>query len=131
MEKKGWLSWLALCHHVRTCYNFWRKRYRNKEVSIGDLSDTYVQWLEKTLYDQSEGSWETPGSSKEAKAILDWALGQMSPEDRMVLELVYLEGHTGKEAADLMGWSLANVKVRAFRARKKLRDLLIKNGWEQ
>jgi RNA polymerase sigma-70 factor (ECF subfamily) len=40
------------------------------------------------------------------------------------LELVYLEGYSQKEAAELLGWSIANVKVRSFRARKKLHKLL-------
>jgi RNA polymerase sigma-70 factor (ECF subfamily) len=42
----------------------------------------------------------------------------------MVLELVYLEGYSLRETADLLGWSIANVKVRSFRSRKKLHKLL-------
>jgi RNA polymerase sigma-70 factor (ECF subfamily) len=42
----------------------------------------------------------------------------------MVLELVYLEGHSIKDAARLLGWSSVNVKVRLFRSRKKLKALL-------
>jgi RNA polymerase sigma-70 factor (ECF subfamily) len=56
--------------------------------------------------------------------VLKYALNKLSPEDRMVIELVYLEGLSGKEAAELLGWSLANVKVRLFRSRKKLQKLL-------
>jgi RNA polymerase sigma-70 factor (ECF subfamily) len=43
----------------------------------------------------------------------------------MVLELVYLEGLSVKEAAGQLGWSTANVKVRLFRSRKKLQSLLM------
>ena len=42
----------------------------------------------------------------------------------MVLELVYLEGFSNKEASDLLGWSVANVKVRSFRSRRKLEKIL-------
>jgi RNA polymerase sigma-70 factor (ECF subfamily) len=42
----------------------------------------------------------------------------------MVMELVYLEGLSGKEAAKMLGWSVTNVKVRVFRCRKKLQKLL-------
>jgi len=42
------------------------------------------------------------------------------------VELTYLEGLSGKEAAELLGWSVANVKVRAFRSKNKLRRLLEK-----
>jgi RNA polymerase sigma-70 factor (ECF subfamily) len=42
----------------------------------------------------------------------------------MVLELVYLEGLSGKKAANILGWSFANVKIRSFRSRRKLKKLL-------
>jgi RNA polymerase sigma-70 factor (ECF subfamily) len=42
----------------------------------------------------------------------------------MVLELIYFEGLSLQEAADLLGWSVANVKVRSFRSRKKLETIL-------
>ena len=61
---------------------------------------------------------------KEAGELLGRALDRLSPEDRMVLEMVYLEGLSGKEAAGLLGWSVANVKIRLFRSRKKLRKIL-------
>jgi len=35
-----------------------------------------------------------------------------------------LEGLSGKEAATLLGWSVANVKIRSFRSRKKLQKIL-------
>jgi RNA polymerase sigma-70 factor (ECF subfamily) len=60
----------------------------------------------------------------EAREILNWALGKLSAGDRMVLELVYLEGLSVQETAELLGWSKANVKVRSFRARMKLEKLL-------
>jgi RNA polymerase sigma-70 factor (ECF subfamily) len=46
----------------------------------------------------------------------------------LALELVYLEGYSVKEAARLLGWSVPNVKVRLFRSRRKLRELLIKQN---
>jgi RNA polymerase sigma-70 factor (ECF subfamily) len=56
--------------------------------------------------------------------VLEWALRQLSAEDRAVLTLVHLEGHSVREAAKLLGWSAINVKVRAHRARQALRTLL-------
>jgi len=46
----------------------------------------------------------------------------------MVLELIYMEGLSVREAAGLLGWSMANVKIRAFRSRKKLHKLLKDTG---
>lgn len=88
------------------------------------LSEKHHHWLEEVLSNKSGQSIEETGSQREAKELLDWALGKLSPEDRMVLELVYLEDLSMKEAAGLLGWSVANVKVRSFRSRRKLKKLL-------
>jgi RNA polymerase sigma-70 factor (ECF subfamily) len=117
---RQWLSSIT----VRTCYDYWRKAYRNKEVSMSSLTEKHQKWLEEVISDQSETPFEEEEDQKEAVELLDWAMNELTAEDRMVVELIYLEGLSGKEAAELLGWSLANVKVRAFRARNKLRKLL-------
>ena len=117
---RQWLSAIA----VRACYDFWRRRYRSRELPMSDLNERHREWLEKTLSDESDQSFHETGQKKEAGELLDWALSKLSAKDRMVLELVYLEGLSMKEAAELLGWSVANVKVRSFRSRKKLETLL-------
>jgi RNA polymerase sigma-70 factor (ECF subfamily) len=122
-KKSGFKQWLSTIA-VRTCYDFWRKAYRSRELPISALTEKHKEWVEQTVSDQSNRSFYESGSRKEARELLDWALDRLSPEDRMVLELVYLEGLSGKEAANLLGWSVANVKIRSFRSRKKLQKLL-------
>ena len=117
---KHWLSSIA----VRTCYDFWRKKYRNRELPISSLTEQQQHWLESSISTQSSQSYYEEERLQKAKEVLDWALSKLSAEDRMVVELIYLEGLSGKEAAELLGWSVANVKVRSFRARKKLQKLL-------
>jgi RNA polymerase sigma-70 factor, ECF subfamily len=115
-----WVSTIA----VRTCYDFWRKRGRAREISVSFLDGEHQAWLEAALFDKSSQTFQERGLAREAGEILDWALGKLSAEDRIVLELVYLEDHSVKEAARLLGWSIAKVKVRAFRSRRKLHKLL-------
>jgi RNA polymerase sigma-70 factor, ECF subfamily len=117
---KQWLSSIT----VRTCYDYWRKAYRNKEISMSALTEKHQKWLEEVISDQTETPFNENDVQKEATELLDWAMGKLTAEDRMVVELIYLEGLSGKEAADLLGWSVANIKVRAFRSRNKLRKLL-------
>jgi len=50
-------------------------------------------------------------------------LRRLPPEDRLVLVLEELEGASLREIAELTGWSLPKVKVRAHRARCRLRSL--------
>jgi RNA polymerase sigma-70 factor (ECF subfamily) len=56
-------------------------------------------------------------------------LAQLPPEDRTVLTLLYLEQMPLSEIAAHFGWSAANAKIKAFRARKKLRSILDRYGY--
>jgi len=91
---------------------------------MSSLTEKHQEWLENVISDTSDRAFGEHGSRKEAREVLDWALAKLSAEDRMVLELVYLEGLTVKEAAEMLGWTTANVKVRSFRSRRKLKKLL-------
>ena len=114
-----WLAGIA----VRTCYDFWRARAR-EEVPVSALSDEHQGWIEQTLSSQSERQFRDQTAKQEAAEVLEWALRQLSPENRAVLTLVHLDGYSVREAAQLLGWTLVNVKVRAYRARKAMRALL-------
>lgn len=122
-EKSGFRQWLSAVA-VRTCYDFWRKRYRSREMPLSELTDNHHQWLERAAEGPATADFAQGQGRKEAEEILRWALARLGPEDRMVLELTHLQGYSGAKAADLLGWSVANVKVRAHRSRKKLRRIL-------
>jgi RNA polymerase sigma-70 factor, ECF subfamily len=117
---KQWLSGIA----VRTCYDFWRTKYRLREVPMSQLSDAHQEWIDNTITDASENTHEAHSRQEEALEILEAALSRLSAADRMVIELVYLGECSHKEAAGLLGWSVANIKIRAFRARNKLHKIL-------
>jgi RNA polymerase sigma-70 factor, ECF subfamily len=63
-----------------------------------------------------------------AKDLLEWALQSLGPSDRLAFSLLYLEELSMKEVAEILDWSLAQVKIRSFRSRRKLRTLLQKQG---
>jgi RNA polymerase sigma-70 factor (ECF subfamily) len=46
---------------------------------------------------------------------------------RTVIHLREIEGFTYREIADITGWDMSKVKVTLFRARKKLKEQLMKN----
>ncbi|MGB5747719.1 MAG: RNA polymerase sigma factor [Desulfobacterales bacterium] len=127
---RGFKAWLSAVT-IRTCYDYWRKAYRSKEVPISTLSDDHKLWIEKVIAEKSEQGMREKAASDEALEVLDRGLNHLSAEDRMVLKLIYFEELTGREAARLLGWTIANVKVRAFRARRKLEKILQKISEEQ
>ncbi|MEW6219267.1 MAG: sigma-70 family RNA polymerase sigma factor [Thermodesulfobacteriota bacterium] len=117
-----WLAAIA----VRACHDYWRERYRSRELPAGSLSDEGEGALAESAAQVAWQHHESARSRREARAVLDWALDQLAPTDRLILALTVLEGRSTREAADLLGLSLVNVKVRALRARRRLHQLLAK-----
>lgn len=70
-----------------------------------------------------------PASTPCAAREVQWILSQLSPEDRALLTLLYLNEMPLAEAAGHFGWSLANAKIKAFRARHHLKSLLTRHGY--
>lgn len=66
---------------------------------------------------------DVAGDGRPASAGVDAALllNRLPVADAMVLKLLHAEGWSVAEVADRLGWSKANVKVRAHRARKRLK----------
>ena len=114
-----WLAGIA----VPTCYDFWSERARG-EVPVSALTEDHQRWIEQTLSSQSDRQFRDQTAKQEAADVLEWALRQLSPENRAVLTLVHLDGYSVREAAQLLGWTSVNVKVRAHRARQAMRALL-------
>jgi len=115
-----WLAKVA----VRTCHDYWRAEYRRRERPESELSDECRAFAEEAAALETSEAAEESVARREAGELLAWALDKLSPTDRMVVTLTHLEERPVAEAAEMLGISVPNVKVRAFRARKKLRDLL-------
>ena len=115
-----WLAKVA----VRTCHDHWRKRYRNREIPMNSLSEEHVQWIENTATAESSWNHESDESERLAGDVLEIALSRLHPDDRAVVELVHLDEYSIKETSEILGWSQGKVKIRAFRARKKLRKII-------
>ena len=63
-------------------------------------------------------------STRSAVETAQYLLSRASPEDRTLLTLLYLVDMSLAEIADHFGWSLANAKIKAYRARNRLKGIL-------
>ena len=99
-----------------TCYDFLRKHQRNREWNATDLSDEENDWFEN-LGEESHAHT----NQEAARALVDKLLDELKPEDRHIITLLELERKSIREIADLTGLSESNVKVKAHRAREKMR----------
>ena len=101
---------------VRACYDFLRRhrRRRESEVLVDEMPAPSAAGLPADPGEhRSREAWEI------VRALLD-ALGE---KDRLAVTLIDLEQKSVREAAALTGWSESNVKVRAFRARQRMKEI--------
>jgi len=105
---------------VRTCYDFLRGHQRNKETPFTDISQQDADWLDRFVAEPGKDEQ----AAQAARQLVEALLAQLSPAARLVLTLLEIEERSVKEIAQLTGWSVSLVKVRAFRARAEMRKCL-------
>ena len=110
--------WLATLT-VSVCYDYLRKERRHRENLAFNVETE----------DRRDTAADARARARGAKELLDWAMSQLEPEDHLILTLLELEERTIREIADATGWGESKVKVRAFRARAKLK-LIIEESHE-
>ena len=111
-----WLMRMA----VRTCYDFLRGHQRNRESSFSEISEPEDDWLERFVADPASA----PEDADAAKLLIDRVMEKLPADARMVIQLLEIEDRSVKEIAEITGWSVPLVKVRAFRARGEMRKIL-------
>jgi RNA polymerase sigma-70 factor (ECF subfamily) len=68
----------------------------------------------------------SPEDADAAKLLINRVMEKLSPQARLVITLLEIEDRSVKEIAELTGWTVPLVKVRAFRARGEMRKILAK-----
>ncbi len=111
-----WVSRIA----VTTCIDQLRAQKRRPEFRWADLSEKEAEVLDSVLTSEGEVAANDAFAARELVYKL---LSQLKPEDRLVLKLLDLEQHSVAEISAITGWNPSLVKVRAFRARGKLKKL--------
>jgi RNA polymerase sigma-70 factor (ECF subfamily) len=111
-----WVSRIA----VTTCIDHLRAQKRRPEFRWADLSENEADVLDAVLTSENDVSANDALAARELVAKL---LEQLKPDDRLVIQMLDLEQKTLIEISQLTGWSTTLIKVRAFRARRKLQKL--------
>ncbi|HAL92051.1 MAG TPA: RNA polymerase, partial [Verrucomicrobia bacterium] len=104
--------------------DFWRKKYRRRDRLFCDLDDSARVHVEATQQERLAEQKADREAQESARERLEAALVRLSPDDRAVITLVELEERSMEDAARRLGCGLSAVKVRAFRARRRLKAIL-------
>ena len=112
-----WVSRIA----VNTCLNELRAEKARPELRWADLGEDQAEALQGILERSEQPSADTQAATRD---LADRLLETLPPRDRLILTLLDLEERTVAEVSKMTGSPEAVVKVRAFRARRKLRKEL-------
>ena len=104
------LHWLSIIA-TRVGYRFWKQRDRSRQfISMEDFdiaAETDIDSID----------------SAQAADVLHSLLARLQPDDRLILTLMYFEDCSIEEIARRMSWTKAGTKMRAMRARGKLKKI--------
>jgi RNA polymerase sigma-70 factor, ECF subfamily len=109
-----WLARIA----INQCRDYYRARCVRPELRWSDLTQGEQDALQATL---TAAEPKSEALNDESRSLMLRLLDTLSANDRMVLSLLHLEEKSTDEIAALTGLSRTLVKVRAFRARRRLR----------
>lgn len=109
-----WISRLA----VNVCLNQLERERARPELRYADLREEQCQAVEDLGLIAMAPSEE---HREDAREIVGALLSRLEPTDRVVITMLYLEELSIPEIRKRTGWSAVMIKVRAHRARVKLK----------
>jgi RNA polymerase sigma-70 factor (ECF subfamily) len=112
-----WVSRIA----INTCINQIQAERVRPEIRQADLSEEEVALVNHLAVTAEELG---PDRSFAARDLVERLLAMLKPAERLVIDLLYLQQRSVAEIQTLTGWGASLVKVRAFRARQKMKRQL-------
>lgn len=115
-----WISRIA----VNTCLGELKKDTLRRELREADLGEDAVTLLQRV----ADPTIKQAESVRDAQEVAQQLLERLSPTDRMIVALLHIEQCSVAETSQLTGLPQAVIKIRAFRARRKLNKLIQQLG---
>lgn len=103
---------------INLCLNQIQHEAVRPELRMGDLREEEEAVVQRLACTQDDLTVE---QNKAAAELLEKLLATLKPDQRLVITLLHLEERSTKEVSQMTGWSVPLVKVKAFRARQKMR----------
>jgi RNA polymerase sigma-70 factor (ECF subfamily) len=109
-----WVSRIAINH----CLNQIAFEKARPELRLADLSESEAAVFENLAATTDELA---PDRKFAARELVEHLLQALKPAERLVIDMLYLQQRSIAEIQELTGWGAAKIKVRAFRARQKMK----------
>jgi len=114
-----WVSRIA----INTCLNQIESEKVRPELRYADLSEEEQAVVENLATSSGDVA---PDQRFASRQLVEHLLAALKPVERLAIDLLYLQGRSVEEIRKITGWSTALVKVRAYRARQKMKNQFAK-----
>ena len=111
-----WVSRIA----INTCLNALKAESIRPELRWSDLSVDQAALLEALATNPDELD---PSAGAASRDLVETLLSALNPQDRLLITMLHLEGYSMDDIKQATGWNISTIKVRAFRARQKLKRI--------
>ncbi|MGH7935438.1 MAG: RNA polymerase sigma factor [Chthoniobacterales bacterium] len=118
-----WVSRVA----INTCLNQIQAEKVRPEFRYADLREEELAVVQNLASTTEEIA---PDRKFAARDLVEHLLVALKPVERLVIDLLYLQELSVAEIRQRTGWSQSLVKIRAFRARQKMKQQLAKLSLE-
>lgn len=100
------------------------------KIATNLLRDHWRKPESRSIDEMPESLFEAKclAGQTDSQVMLGPAMAQMRPRDRQLLWLAYAEGYSHREIAEVTGLGSASIRLLLFRARRKMAQLLRKDG---
>ena len=112
-----WVSRIA----VNTCLSQIEAEKVRPELRHADLSEEEQAVVENLAASSDELG---PDRQLASRQLVEHLLQLLKPVERLIIDLLYLQGRSVEEIHKITGMGVAAIKVRAFRARQKMKTQL-------
>ncbi|HEY6204615.1 MAG TPA: sigma-70 family RNA polymerase sigma factor [Chthoniobacterales bacterium] len=112
-----WVSRVA----INTCLNQIAAEKARPELRYADLSEEEQAVVTNLTAAADELA---PDKQTAARQLVEHLLDWLQPAERLIVDLLYLQQRSVAEIQKITGWSASRIKVRAFRARQKMKKQL-------
>jgi RNA polymerase sigma-70 factor, ECF subfamily len=109
-----WVSRIA----VNQCLNAIRAQKSRPEWRMADLSEDQAAALDAVTSGTEDDA--NPSQRIGARELVEMLLQALDPKDRLLIRMLEMDGHSIEDVRQRTGWSATYIRVRAFRARRKL-----------
>lgn len=116
-----WVSRIA----VNTCLTQIESEKIRPELRHADLSEEEEAVVKNLAVSSDELA---PDNRLASRQLVEHLFEFLKPVERLIIDLLYLQGRSVEEIHQITGMGVAAIKVRAFRARQKMKTQLTKLG---